>query len=1025
MSTRAVTDLMRALGLALAAAGWAALRGQGAASLDDGLVAHWTFDEGSGDVARDVTGNGHDAVLKAVEWVPSPRGHALRFDSRGDLARYAGVETMILSGDMTLAVWVRTDAAAGAGTNRLIFGDTGLGVERNLNLRLDGYGNLRFEWADGKVNASLLAPASLLNGTWKHVVVSADSGAGVAVLYVDGAEAARTEMPLPISPAPVRERLTGWFYNGFFQGDLDDIRLYRRALSAAEAGALFAAQADLQIGAPVLRFDVSRPEPWCVSSVLVRNAGREVRLVEAAVPGLPARLLRLEPGAAADLVLGGFGLKPIRPGRADLFLADPPAEAESATVTIRRGDAVETVRLGRPPQAVVEPIAVRLQDPWQRDLADGPTQRLEGDLSLAILAEQLPETTLRVSLVAPATGHEALRHELRGPGASVPLALDVSGLPWGAYRLEVSLLDRGGREVARTARPAAVLPGGSQRLRVLNNLATELMDARARGLLGQPRIEFMNPREGWVWFQAAGACSVRLGDELLLTVAAEAPAGEAMRLLPAGRQVLQVTGAPSELVVRAVPALVYNVYPSSPRIAPFGPHTWERLRRHTLPNTNMIESQVVGTPEHREWLAQGRLWIGNVQAPGLIDKKEWTVESMLEVWLKPGTSTAHPERPGFDLAALSGLQVDEYYGAIGAPKLLATALSIARLADRPEFAGKLWIPFVVDMFGNPVAELFMKTVLGAGWPYSVEVYVGEMRTEAEDRRSIEARFRAVAAGWESAYPGSVRRTIFTPMYSCLPYCTTNRSPQADFRVHLDLQMEMLANEPAFFGLWGVQPYRSNYVDPETLDCMGRLLRHYCIEGRTERLLQDPYELRHVADPDFEEGLARWQAAPAEGGTITAGTFAGYGQLQGRYPPGPYGDTFAVLTRSDRAPNRLSQTLHGLQAGRLYSLKLITADWGDLQAGRSRRDEQALAIVLEGAEVLPGAFRHPFVSARGPAPFTQEKPFWMTYHWLRFRASGPEATLTLSDWAGPADPGGPAGQQVMVSFVEVQPVLADD
>jgi hypothetical protein len=50
------------------------------------------------------------------------------------------------------------------------------------------------------------------------------------------------------------------------------------------------------------------------------------------------------------------------------------------------------------------------------------------------------------------------------------------------------------------------------------------------------------------------------------------------------------------------------------------------------------------------------------------------------------------------------------------------------------------------------------------------------------------------------------------------------------------------------------------------------------------------------------------------------------------------------------------------------------------------------------------------------------PFWMTYHWLRFRATGPTATLTLSDWTKSGEPGGPAGQQIMVNFVEIQPVL---
>jgi len=271
----------------------------------------------------------------------------------------------------------------------------------------------------------------------------------------------------------------------------------------------------------------------------------------------------------------------------------------------------------------------------------------------------------------------------------------------------------------------------------------------------------------------------------------------------------------------------------------------------------------------------------------------------------------------------------------------------------------------------------------------------------------------------------VRRMIFTPQYACLPILSGDRCPQADFRVNLDMQMQVLATDPAFFGLWGVQPYRSNYVDEEILNCMGMLFRHYGIEGKTGRMLSDPYDLKHVADPDFQDGLARWQVTAAEPGTVNAAKFAGYGNLQSRYPNSDIGDTFAVLTRSAKTPNLLRQAVQGLTPGRLYSLRLITGDYADLQAGKSRKDQQVLAITLDGVEVQPGGFSHPFPSYYGPKPFSDKIPFWMTYHWLRFRATGPTATLSLSDWAKPGEPGGPVGQQTMVNFVQVQPVLETD
>jgi len=178
----------------------------------------------------------------------------------------------------------------------------------------------------------------------------------------------------------------------------------------------------------------------------------------------------------------------------------------------------------------------------------------------------------------------------------------------------------------------------------------------------------------------------------------------------------------------------------------------------------------------------------------------------------------------------------------------------------------------------------------------------------------------------------------------------------------------------------------------------------------------------VQNPDFEQGTEHWQVSPAEQGSITTGEFGGYGTLQGRYPWAGIGETFLVMTRSAARPNVAGQPIVDLEPGRLYSLKLITADHQDLLAGRSREAPCAVSVTVEGADVQEGGFSYPFFSARGPKPFTREHPFYMTYHYLQFRATGSTARLTLSDWRSPTEPGGPAGQETMFSFVEIQPVF---
>ncbi|MGC9319090.1 MAG: hypothetical protein ACP5KN_13740, partial [Armatimonadota bacterium] len=454
-------------------------------------------------------------------------------------------------------------------------------------------------------------------------------------------------------------------------------------------------------------------------------------------------------------------------------------------------------------------------------------------------------------------------------------------------------------------------------------------------------------------------------------------------------------------------------YPTGPRIEPFGRHTWERLSDWTRPSCNMIESHQADLPEAAEWVGMGRSWILNRTAPGLRGEGSPDAEETLQYWRSA---------PGWGTERLSGMQVDEYGPGFGDEGLIATARSAAMLSEDPAFAGRMWIPFVVRMYGTDVAELFMKTTLAAGWPFSIERYIGELPTEQEDREQIEALLLSDAEGWDDAYPGCLRRAIMTIMYAYLPYCTTNRCPNADFRVHLQMQMQVLATDPAWFGLWGVQPYRANYVNEEILDVMGALLRHYCIEGRTEPLLADPYELRHVLNPDFEQGTQHWEVSPAQEGRITTGEFTGYGTLQGRYPWASMGETFLVMTRSAEGPNAVSQQITSLEPGRLYSLKVITADHQDLLAGESREAPCAVTVAVEGADVQEGAFSHPFISARGPQPFTREHPFYMTYHYLQFRATRPTARLTLTDWQSDAEPGGPIGQETMFSFVEVQPVF---
>ena len=76
------------------------------------LVAHLPFDEGSGTVAQDVTGNGHDGTLteEGVIWAEGKLGGCVELDGTGhiDVAGPKGIE--IGGSDVTIALWLKSSA---------------------------------------------------------------------------------------------------------------------------------------------------------------------------------------------------------------------------------------------------------------------------------------------------------------------------------------------------------------------------------------------------------------------------------------------------------------------------------------------------------------------------------------------------------------------------------------------------------------------------------------------------------------------------------------------------------------------------------------------------------------------------------------------------------------------------------------------------------------------------------------------------------------------------------------------------
>ncbi|MCG3198084.1 MAG: hypothetical protein GHCLOJNM_02578 [bacterium] len=567
-------------------------------------------------------------------------------------------------------------------------------------------------------------------------------------------------------------------------------------------------------------------------------------------------------------------------------------------------------------------------------------------------------------------------------------------------------------------------PAPHKNLKVLNNFVTEL----ASGTLpagAKDRISFPNPRRGWVFFSAHGKAGARLPqaprahlenstEPVLFRQEPNSGAWEAMRFLSEGSHRLTVeTDSETEVRIRAIPEIGFCYYPTSAHIPQHGPYDWAYMTRHVLSNVNvLITSGGAPEAEIHEWLKEGRRWVINTGLPGLYTPPP-TPEEVFEGWAKvPQVSD-----PNY-----AGMIVDEFIFSRDA-HYPAWTEAMERIVRSDFFKGKTFYGFCNDLYLEPDSRVraFCKKLAELDGRFAVEKYIPERPTEEEAAQLLRRELQAVHRGWKKFVPGWEKVGMYTLGYFSAPPEGLNVLPSVNYRVFMEMQFRLLATDPTFFGLYGLMEYLVSYADEENVRWAHQLFRHYCIEGKTERLSPDPYLLPHLVNPDFADGLAGWDVAMATPESVRTEEMKDFSWLQGRYPPTTIGDRFALLLRSEERPNKLSQSLKALEPGRLYSLKLLSADLARLD----QKTELPFRIDLEGVERVEDlCFRtvYPHCYSHNTGPFTPERPAYFNYHRLVFRAKGTEGRVTLSDWLSDTEAGGTRGQRLALNFVEVQPYL---
>jgi hypothetical protein len=210
---------------------------QTAGAEQPGLVGHWSFDEGQGSILHDHSEHQNHGQVHGARWVNCGDGHALQFDGFDDFVDCGNHSSLDIRGPVTLSAWIRpaTASAKEPGVVGKYFDSYALTLYR---------GGCWWYISSGGNNVA----TSLKTGQWHHVVGTFDGQR--MRLYVNGVEQANKRSKYRqvaqgknllmgrVVPDPDAANAAS-HARGHFQGLLDEVKVFNRALSMAEVAAEF------------------------------------------------------------------------------------------------------------------------------------------------------------------------------------------------------------------------------------------------------------------------------------------------------------------------------------------------------------------------------------------------------------------------------------------------------------------------------------------------------------------------------------------------------------------------------------------------------------------------------------------------------------------------------------------------------------------------------------------------------------------------------------------------------------------
>jgi hypothetical protein len=196
-----------------------------------GLVAAYGFNEGSGTAVADLSGNGNNGTVSGATWSSAGKyGGALSFNGTSSLVTVPGSASLDLTTGMTLEAWV-DPAQLETAWRCVLFKERPADMVYALYASNGTHPNGQIYFGGAEHN--VVGTSAVAVDAWTHLAVTFDGS--TLELYVNSVLVSSVALSATILKSNDVLHIGGdSVWGEWFAGELDEIRIYNRALAASE-----------------------------------------------------------------------------------------------------------------------------------------------------------------------------------------------------------------------------------------------------------------------------------------------------------------------------------------------------------------------------------------------------------------------------------------------------------------------------------------------------------------------------------------------------------------------------------------------------------------------------------------------------------------------------------------------------------------------------------------------------------------------------------------------------------------------